>query len=99
MVNLPDGENLVVIDSNAGHTSTPAWSLNLKANPDAEVEVGSRNWQVRARIAVGEERAELWRRHSAQHSGLDRYETRANREISVIVLATALSATRRLRLS
>jgi deazaflavin-dependent oxidoreductase (nitroreductase family) len=86
MVYLADGEHLVVIDSNAGHTRTPAWSLNLKANPEAEVEVGSKRWLVRARIAEGEERASLWRRHSEQHSGLDRYETRANRDIAVFVL-------------
>jgi F420H(2)-dependent quinone reductase len=86
MVYLADGEQLVVIDSNAGHTRTPAWSLNLKANPEAEVEVGRRRYPVRARIAEGEERAELWRRHREQHSGLDEYETRADRAISVIVL-------------
>src|ERR1039457_5937920 len=32
---LADGERLVVIGSNAGNQRAPAWSLNLKANPDA----------------------------------------------------------------
>ena len=36
VVYLAEGEDLIVIGSNAGHSRTPAWSLNLKANPEAE---------------------------------------------------------------
>jgi len=86
VVYLADGENLVVIGSNAGHTRTPAWSLNLKANPEAEVEVRRGRRPVRARVAAGEERADLWRRHNEQYSGFDEYEARTDREISVFVL-------------
>lgn len=86
VVYLKDGENLVVIGSNAGHNRTPAWSLNLKANPAAEVEVGRDKRQVRARIAEGEERADLWRKHNDQYSGFDEYEARTNRDIALFVL-------------
>jgi deazaflavin-dependent oxidoreductase (nitroreductase family) len=86
VVYLADGERLSVIGSNAGNTRTPAWSLNLKANPDAEVEVGRERRRVRARIAEGEERAELWRRHNEQYAGFDDYEARTDREIAVFVL-------------
>jgi len=41
---------------------------------------------VRARVAAGEERADLWRRHNEQYSGFDEYEARTDREISVFVL-------------
>lgn len=91
VVYLADGENVVVIGSNAGHNRTPAWSLNLKANPDAEVEVGRERRKVRARVAEGEERADLWRKHNEQYSGFDEYEARTNRNISVFVLEPALS--------
>ena len=86
VVYLADGENFVVIGSNAGHNRAPAWSLNLKANPEAEVEVGRRRLPVRARIAEGEERDELWRRHNEQYSGFDEYEARTDRDIAVFVL-------------
>lgn len=86
VVYLADGENMVVIGSNAGHNRTPAWSLNLKANPDAEVEVGRERRQVRARVTEGDERAGLWRRHNEQYSGFDEYEARTGREIAVFVL-------------
>lgn len=86
VVYLADGENLVVIGSNAGHNRTPAWSLNLQANPEAEVEVGRERRKVRARVAAGEERAELWRRHNEQYSGFDEYEARTDRDIALFVL-------------
>jgi F420H(2)-dependent quinone reductase len=86
VVYLADGENIVVIGSNAGHNRAPAWSLNLKANPEAEVEVGRERRQVRARVAEGEERAELWRKHNEQYSGFDEYEARTDRDIALFVL-------------
>jgi F420H(2)-dependent quinone reductase len=86
VVYLADGENVVVIGSNAGHNRTPAWSLNLKADPEAEVEIGRERRQVRARMAEGEERAELWRKHNEQYSGFDEYEARTDRDIALFVL-------------
>ncbi len=83
---LEDGERLVVIGSNAGHTNEPAWSLNLKANPDAEVEVGRKRRKVRARVAEGEERADLWRKNVEQFDGFDTYKDRTDRDIAVFVL-------------
>jgi len=83
---LADGERFVVIDTNAGNQKTPAWSLNLKANPDAEVEVGRKRLQVRARAAEGEERADLWRRHMDQYEGWDYYESKLDRQPDVFVL-------------
>jgi F420H(2)-dependent quinone reductase len=89
VVYLADGESFVVIGSNAGHSRAPAWSLNLKAGPEAEIEVGRRKLPVRARIATGEERADLWQRHNEQFAGFDEYEARTDRDIAVFVLETA----------
>jgi F420H(2)-dependent quinone reductase len=86
VVYLADGERYVVINTNAGNAKTPAWSLNLRAKPEAEVEVRGKRTAVRARIAEGEERADLWRRHMEQYSGWDYYESKLDREIGVFVL-------------
>jgi len=83
---LADGERFVVINTNAGNQKTPAWSLNLRANPEATVDVKGKRTQVRARIAEGEERAELWRRSMEQYSGWDFYESKLDREVGVFVL-------------
>src|SRR5215213_8548206 len=86
VVYLQDGERMVVINTNAGNAKVPAWSLNLEADPNAEVEVGRRRTPVRARVAEGEERAELWRSHNEQYAGFDEYDAELDREPKVIVL-------------
>jgi F420H(2)-dependent quinone reductase len=86
VVYLADGERMIVIGSNAGNARVPAWALNLKAKPEAAVEVGRRKIPVRARIAEGEERADLWRKSNVQYAGFDDYEARTDRDIAVFVL-------------
>lgn len=88
VVYLADGDDVVLINTNAGNAKIPAWSLNLKANPEAEVELGREHRPVRARVAEGEERAELWRKHNEQYAGFDDYKEKLgpDREISVFVL-------------
>ena len=86
VVYLADGERVVVINTNAGNAKVPAWSLNLKANPEAEVEIGAQAHRSVARVAEGEERADLWRKHNEQYAGFDEYEQKLDREPAVIVL-------------
>jgi F420H(2)-dependent quinone reductase len=83
---LADGERLLVIGSNAGNDRPPAWALNLTANPDAEVQVQGDRRKVRARLAEGEERDELWRKMNEQYSGFDDYRNRTKRDIRLFVL-------------
>lgn len=86
VVYLAIGERIVVIGSNAGNTRAPAWALNLRAHPHAEVEVGADRRRVTARVAEGEEREDLWRRMNEQYGGFDDYRSRTARDISVFVL-------------
>jgi deazaflavin-dependent oxidoreductase (nitroreductase family) len=86
VVYLRDGDRYVVINTNAGNAKVPAWSLNLAADPKAQVEVGRRKVDVVARVAEGEERADLWRRHNVQYAGFDEYDAELDREPKVIVL-------------
>jgi F420H(2)-dependent quinone reductase len=81
-----DGERLVVISSNGGNHNAPAWSYNLKAHPDAEVEIGGERRKVRARVVDGEERAQLWRKMNELYAGFDDYERNVTRDIALFVL-------------
>jgi F420H(2)-dependent quinone reductase len=86
VVYLADGANVIVIGSNAGNAHEPAWSLNLKANPDAHVELGAEHRDVRARVAAGEERERLWKAMNAQYAGFDDYDAKTGRDIALFVL-------------
>jgi deazaflavin-dependent oxidoreductase (nitroreductase family) len=83
---LADGDRVVVIGSNAGNERAPAWSHNLKANPDCEVQIRGERRDVRARLAEGEERTELWRKMNEQYAGFEDYDERTSRDIGVFVL-------------
>jgi F420H(2)-dependent quinone reductase len=59
---IEDGPSFVTPAMNGWMEGEPAWWLNLRAAPDATVELpdGSRR-TVRARAAIGDERERLWR--------------------------------------
>jgi F420H(2)-dependent quinone reductase len=76
----------VVAASNAGDARDPAWWTNLKARPEATIQIGSRAIAVKARLAAAAERERLWPRFEATWSDFARYRRRAPREIPVVVL-------------
>jgi F420H(2)-dependent quinone reductase len=58
---VEDGANLVTLVMNGWSEPDPAWWLNLKARPEATVELkGGATRTVRAHEATGEERQRLW---------------------------------------
>lgn len=86
VVYLAREPDVVLIDTNAGNERLPAWSLNLGANPEAEVELGRQRRRVVARRAEGAEREELWRAHNLQYAGFDDYAVKLRRTPTVWVL-------------
>ena len=83
-----DGELMAVIASKGGHPRHPAWFHNLMAHPETEVEVGRRGAiPVRARVASGAERSQLWAKATKVWPDYDGYQARSKgREIPVVVL-------------
>jgi deazaflavin-dependent oxidoreductase (nitroreductase family) len=81
-----DGENLVLVASKGGYPKHPAWFHNLLANPDTTVQVGSRELNVHARVAEGEERERLWSLMVGVYGGYEDYRKRTEREIPLVVL-------------
>jgi deazaflavin-dependent oxidoreductase (nitroreductase family) len=83
---LEDGENLVVVGSVGGAPKHPAWYWNLKANPEARVQMKDRTLRVRAEEAKDEEKRRLWRRLVEMYPPYEDYQRRTQREIPVLVL-------------
>lgn len=78
----------VVIASNFGRESHPAWSLNLLADPDATIEVGGRARSVRARQLSPDEQARVWPQAIALWPGYQTYRetTQGLRDIRMFAL-------------
>lgn len=84
-----DGEDYLIVASNAGARRYPAWYHNLKANPDVEINVGPKRFPVTARI-VGPDDADytrLFRIADENNSGrYTAYQKKTTRPITVIAL-------------
>jgi F420H(2)-dependent quinone reductase len=82
----PDGDGWVLIASNGGASRHPSWWLNLRANPDATIEIGRDAYPVTAHKVEGEERTRLWQKMVAVYPGYDGYAKKTSRRIPVVKL-------------
>ena len=87
LIHRTDGDRWVVVASKGGAPENPSWFENLRANPDAVIEVKSEEVPVRATTAEGEERGRLWSLMTEVWPAYDEYQTRTDREIPVVVLS------------
>ena len=83
---LLDGDDIVIFASKAGAPDNPDWYHNLVANPDTTVELGTDTIPVRARVADGAERDDLWTRQKTAYPQFQGYEDSTTRVIPVVVL-------------
>lgn len=86
LIYLQDGDSFVIVGSVGGSDKHPAWFLNLRAKPDAEVLVGRTKTSVRAEVANDEERARLWPQLVKLYSNYDEYQKKTSRQIPVVIL-------------
>ena len=80
------GANHIVIGSKGGSQTHPAWYLNLLANPEVNLQVATENFNARARIATGGERAQIWKHMLTVYPPYHDYQAKTSREIPVVVL-------------
>jgi F420H(2)-dependent quinone reductase len=80
------GEAFAVLASNAGSNRSPAWWLNLQAEPRAEVLAERTRYAVRGRRANPEEEHALWKEFATQNPGFDEYRGLTERQIPVVIL-------------
>jgi deazaflavin-dependent oxidoreductase (nitroreductase family) len=83
---VEEGPNLIVVASNAGAATDPAWWQNLQAQPDAGVEIGGERRDVRARAATPEEQARLWPRFVRGSATFNEYQANTARKLPVVIL-------------
>jgi deazaflavin-dependent oxidoreductase (nitroreductase family) len=96
LVGIPDGSRLILIASNWGQGSHPAWYHNVKANPPVMVagRDGPPGRLYIARELGGDERVAAWARAVALYPGYQGYAARTGgRTIPVIALEPATEQT------
>jgi len=86
MMYLKDGNRYLVFASKAGADTHPDWYFNIKAHPDAQIEVGDETVDVRAEEITGPERDRLYSRQASIYPGFAEYQLKTKRIIPVIAL-------------
>lgn len=83
---LEEGPDLVLLAMNGWGEGDPAWWINLRAEPEATVQLIDGTRSVRARVATGEERERLWGRWHVLSAELDEFAALRSTETAVVVL-------------
>jgi deazaflavin-dependent oxidoreductase (nitroreductase family) len=87
LVYLPDGDRWIVFGTKGGAPEHPDWYLNLMANPDVEIEVGTETIPVHATEVLDDtEHDELYRRQIERREGFAEYLEKTDRRFPAIVL-------------
>ena len=81
-----DGDRFLVVASAGGAKHHPSWYLNLREHPDVQVQVGADRFTVRAAAATARQKPKLWRTMTEIWPEYDRYQTRTERDIPVVIL-------------
>ena len=93
LIGIPDGRKIIVIASNWGQKKHPAWYINLRAHPEAEVTVKGETRPYMAREATPKERERYWRRAVQLYPGYASYkEWCGDRVIPIMVLSPSQEA-------
>jgi deazaflavin-dependent oxidoreductase (nitroreductase family) len=76
----------LIVASKGGSPEPPDWYLNLKADPDVEVQIRGERFAVRARDAGPDEKADMWKHMVDVWPAYEDYQRKTDREIPVVVL-------------
>ena len=92
LIYMADGARKIVVASKGGADEPPAWLLNLRADPQVEVQVGRDVQPMTANVieAGTPEYDRLWKAVNELNKGrYDDYQSRTERPIPLVALSSA----------
>jgi deazaflavin-dependent oxidoreductase (nitroreductase family) len=86
LMRVVDGDNYVLVGSQGGAPTHPAWVHNLRTNPMVEIRDLNTVSPMQAReVTEAGERARLWKLAVAAYPPYEEYQTRTTRQIPIFV--------------
>jgi deazaflavin-dependent oxidoreductase (nitroreductase family) len=79
-------DGYAVFASKGGAPDNPDWYHNLLAHPRVSAEIGTGTFELKARVAEGDERDKIWSAQKAAYPGFADYEQKTSRQIPVVIL-------------
>ena len=87
LIAVPIADTLALLGTNFGQPSTPAWVLNLEADPHATVSYRGTTMPVKARPATAAEQTEVMENSASVYGGYTKYLQRIHgRRVRIFVL-------------
>ena len=88
LASIPSGKEYMVIASYGGNSHHPAWFLNLRENPNIEIQIGTRITKAKASIVEKTDSLyqELWEKATATYHGFDNYQKATSRNIPIVII-------------
>ncbi len=87
LIAVPIDDTLALLGTNFGQPSTPAWVLNLEADPHATVSYRRRSVEASARAATEDERARVLAGSAQVYGGYLKYQQRiTGRRLRIFLL-------------
>ncbi len=81
-----DGDRYLVVASNGGSKPHPDWYQNLAADPHVSVQVGDDTFEATAKTATARQKPKLWDQMVTIWPDYEKYQTKTEREIPVVIL-------------
>ncbi|MFE6887585.1 nitroreductase family deazaflavin-dependent oxidoreductase [Streptomyces sp. NPDC057694] len=81
-----DGDDLLIVASYGGSDQHPLWYLNLLANPDVRLRVGTERFAARAETLPPEDKARVWDSLVELFPNYAQYQKKTSRDIPVVRL-------------
>ncbi|GAB2846285.1 nitroreductase family deazaflavin-dependent oxidoreductase [Lentzea nigeriaca] len=86
VITIPDGENRLVVATNAGAANHPSWVRNALANPEVELTIDGHTRKMRAQLLSSDEKKQLWPQLVQSYRLYDTMQNKTDRDIPVVRL-------------
>ena len=80
------GDDYLIVASKGGADRPPSWYVNLRDNPEVDVQVRGERFHAHARTATDDEKPQLWHEMIGHWPDYDEYQRKTDRDIPVVVL-------------
>jgi deazaflavin-dependent oxidoreductase (nitroreductase family) len=83
LIHVPDGEDELLVGSQAGLDCDPVWTRSIRANPEVTITFAGRKRRYRAAQIDDEEKRRIWPHLCSIYPAYDEYQARTDRNIPV----------------
>jgi deazaflavin-dependent oxidoreductase (nitroreductase family) len=83
LIHVPDGEDEILVGSQAGLERDPVWTHSVRANPEVVITFAASKRRFLAKQIDDEEKRKIWPHLCSIYPAYDEYQARTDRNIPV----------------